>query len=101
MPNDEFWRKVSAEGATPLLAPYEAVKNDLRNAGYRGMSMLPALARGFIGNHDAHASKMETIFDELFNWWIEGKLSGSLDVWMLQILLAAWYGLDYYMEGMY
>ncbi|WP_276206190.1 hypothetical protein [Algoriphagus faecimaris] len=38
-----------------------------RNAGYEGMSGDPALARGFIGNHDVNASKMETIIDELFN----------------------------------
>ncbi|MGM0945475.1 MAG: hypothetical protein ACQEW9_09850 [Bacteroidota bacterium] len=40
-----------------LIAPYEAVRNELRNAGYRGMSATPALARGFIGNLDALASK--------------------------------------------
>ena len=64
--NDQkFWIDISAEGATPLLAPYEAAKNELRNAGYRGMSTVPALARGFIGNLDIHASKMQTIIYSL------------------------------------
>ena len=39
------------------VAPYEAVKYELRNAGYRGMLAFPALARGFIGKLKANASK--------------------------------------------
>ncbi|WP_087941515.1 hypothetical protein [Algoriphagus faecimaris] len=33
--------------------------------GVLGFMGDPALARGFIGNHDTHASKMETIANEL------------------------------------
>ncbi|WP_087941374.1 hypothetical protein [Algoriphagus faecimaris] len=48
-------------GPADCVAPYGVRRNAERNAGYQSMSVTPALARGFIGNLKANASKMETI----------------------------------------
>ena len=64
-----------------------------------GVSVLgefPALAQGLIGNHDVHASKMETIVDELSNWWEVVRKLGRMEVWKMHILVAALFRLDYY-----